>query len=59
MGMAQVMEANARQRAIAGKEAHPLLPETVWTQRRSFGLDDHEVVVRQALPEPQKLFRLP
>ncbi len=35
MGMTQVVEANARQTAIAGKEADPLLAEAVRTARAS------------------------
>lgn len=46
MGMAQVMEANARQRTIAGKKAHPLLPETVRTQGRSVRLHDNRAQER-------------
>jgi hypothetical protein len=52
------MEANARQPAIAGEEADPLLPEAVRAQGRAVRLRDHEIIIAEALADLQKLLDL-
>jgi len=55
VGVAQVVEANARQAAIAGKKADPFLAEAVRAHGRAVLLRDHEIILRHALAELQQL----